>query len=92
MRYNVLTKNSTRAERIVYEILKELHISFRHRWKIDNLEIDFLVGRYAIEIDGHDQDEKKNLCIIELGYVPIHIRNKDILNNREFIKNNLQKL
>jgi very-short-patch-repair endonuclease len=92
MRYNVSRKHSTKPERIVYELLKELRIPFRHRWKIGRLEIDFLVGRYAIDIDGHEQNGERNHKIAEMGYVPIHFHNSEILNNRQEIKNKLKDL
>lgn len=86
MRYNILKKNSTRAERIVYEALKSLHILFKHRWIINRREVDFLIGNVALEIDGHKQDGGKNHMLAELGYVPIH------LNNSEITKENIIKL
>lgn len=88
MRY---LKHSTKSERIVHEILKELHIQFRHRWLVGKHEIDFIVGKYAIDIDGHEQDSEKNLELIHLGYVPIHFQNKDVLNNRQSIKDKIKK-
>lgn len=86
MRKNVSKKHSTKSERIVYEILKELHLPFRHRWIIDGREIDFLVGKLIIEIDGHIQDGKRNFSLIEMGYVPIHFSNQEVLNDRDSIK------
>lgn len=87
MRHNILKRKSTKAERIIYEILKELHIPFRHRWKLEDLEIDFLIGeKYAIDIDGHDQKPERNYKLIELGFIPIHFSNQEIKNNRELIK------
>lgn len=88
MRYNILKKNSTRAERIVYEALKSLHIPFKHRWIINRREVDFIIGKYVLEIDGHEQDGEKNHMLAELGYVPIHLHNSEI--NRQFIINLLQ--
>ena len=78
MRYSILKNKSTKAERQFYEILKELHIPFKHRWIIGNREIDFLIGKYVIEIDGHKQDSSKNIDLIEKGYIPIHFNNKEI--------------
>jgi very-short-patch-repair endonuclease len=92
MRYNVLKKHSTKTERIVAEILKELHIPFRHRWRIDKYEIDFLIGKYAVEINGHEQNEERNEVLALMGYVPIHFHNNEIKNNRDKIKNKLKTL
>ena len=86
----ILKKHSTKTERIVYEVLKELHIPFRHRWLIRGREVDFVIGKYVIEIDGHEQDGEKNLQLIEMGYVPIHFSNQEIINNRDKIKNQLK--
>ena len=81
----ITKRHSTKSERIVYEILKELHIKFKHRWLIKGREVDFIVGNIAIEIDGHEQDEEKNNMLIENGYVPVHFHNSEILNNRPLI-------
>lgn len=89
MRYNVHKKHSTLSERIVYEILKENKISFKHRWLIGGREIDFVVGEYAIEIDGHEQDEIKNNMLVENGYMPIHIHNQEIIQDRQLITQKL---
>jgi very-short-patch-repair endonuclease len=86
MRYSIQKKHSTKPERIVYEILKELKIPFRHRWILRGREIDFIFGNVALEIDGHEQDGKRNLDLIEMGYIPIHFSNQEVLNNRENIK------
>jgi len=86
-RYNIKKRHSSKPERIVYEIIKELRLPFKHRWMIAGREIDFLVkGKYAIEIDGHEQDTEKNNRLLKLGYVPIHIHNHDIKNNIGKIK------
>lgn len=78
----LLKKNSTKPERIVYEVLKELHIPFKHRWLIDKREVDFVLGKVALEIDGHEQDVKKNNRLVELGYIPIHLHNSEITKER----------
>lgn len=89
MRYNVHKKHSTRYERFVYEVLKSNQIPFKHRWIIGGREIDFVVGNYAIEIDGHEQDEHKNNMLVEHGYTPIHIHNQEFKQNRELITQKL---
>lgn len=83
MRYNIDKKKSTKQERRVYEILKELHIPFKHRWLIDGVEVDFIIGKYCIEIDGHAQDGSKNEFLVNRGYIPIHLDNEEI--NKEII-------
>ena len=82
----ILKKHSTIQERIFYEVLKELKIPFKHRWLISGREVDFLIGKHVIEINGHEQDGEKNHFLAELGYIPIH------LNNSEITKENIIKL
>jgi very-short-patch-repair endonuclease len=81
MRY-ILNKlkhhNSTKAERRFSEILKRNHIRFRTKVKIGGREVDFLIGKVAIEIDAHPQDVEKNWKLIDLGYSPIHFNNWEI--------------
>lgn len=91
MRRNLLPKHSTKQERIFHEVLKELHLPFRHRWIIQGLEVDFLLfGNVCIEIDGHEQDEKKNEILAQAGYTPIHLHNSEV--TKENIKSLIQQL
>lgn len=90
MRYNLTKQNSTRTERIVYEALKEMKVPFKHRWIISGREIDFIIGKYALEINGHKQDTDKNELLVPLGYIPIHVHNSEV--NVEYIKNLINKL
>lgn len=73
-RYNLPV--STKSERRVHEVLKELHIPFKHRWKIEDIEVDFLIGNTVIEIDGHKQDPDRNHKLLRLGITPIHLTNE----------------
>lgn len=71
---------------MVYEILKEFHIPFKHRWIINGLEIDFLIfNNVCLELNGHTQDVNKNEKLVESGYVPIHLDNSEV--SRETIIN-----
>lgn len=72
--------HSTSAERKFSEILKKFHIPFQTKVKIKDREVDFLIGKYAIDIDGHKQDVAKNKMLIKEGYSPIHFENKEIPN------------
>lgn len=74
----VLTRNSTKAERRFYELLKALKIPFKYHWMIRGREVDFLIGEHAIEIDSHQQDVQKNVMLVEEGYIPLHLHSKDI--------------
>jgi very-short-patch-repair endonuclease len=78
--------HSTKAERRFAERLKAMHIPFRTKVLIKNREIDFVIGRYVIDIDGHEQDGDKNQMLVQEGYVPLH------LNNREVTTTNLSYL
>lgn len=83
MRHNVLSKHSTKQERIFYEVLKEMRVPFKHRWIIEGREVDFLLwDRVVIEIDGHEQDGEKNHLLAGLGYLPIHIPNSDVTKDK----------
>ena len=42
-------------------------------------EVDFIIGKYAIDIDGHAQDVEKNVMLVKEGYIPIHILNHEVL-------------
>jgi len=92
MRRNLSKKNSTLSERIFHECLKEMHIPFKHRWIIQGREIDFIVGDYAIELDGHNQDPIKNHMLLKEGYTPIHFNNKEIITNKQLIKLCLEQI
>lgn len=90
MRYNLTKQNSTKTERIVYEMLKEMKVPFKHRWIISGKEVDFVIGKYTLEINGHKQDTGKNELLASLGYTPIHVHNSEV--NVEYIKNLINKL
>lgn len=86
----IFKKQSTKPERIVYEVLKELHIPFKHRWLINGKEVDFVINKICIEIDGHQQNTDKNVMLANLGYIPIHLHNSEV--NRDSIINLIKKL
>ena len=85
----ITKKHSTKPERIVYEVLKELKIPFKHRWLVKGREVDFIFNNVALEIDGHEQDGDKNRMLAEQGYVPIHLHNSEITRKNiiKLIKN-----
>lgn len=78
MRYNITKKHSTKFERIVYEVLKELNVSFKHRWIIQGREVDFVIGKHVLEINGHAQDTDKNELLVGQGYIPLHMHNSEV--------------
>ncbi len=36
------------------------------------------MGKYAIDIDGHEQDGNKNAMLANEDYIPIHISNQEV--------------
>lgn len=82
MQLNKLTRgHSTKAERRFAEYCKKLHIPFRTKVKIAGYEVDFLIGKYAIEIDSHLQNVQKNKTLMAKGYNPVHLNNHEVNNN-----------
>lgn len=77
--------HSTKSERLFLEILKRKRIPFRTKVKIKNREVDFLIRKYAIDIDGHEQDGLKNHMLADNGYIPIHLDNKSVKKYGESI-------
>lgn len=79
MRRNLIKRSSTKQERIVHEVLKELHVPFRHRWIVEGREVDFLLfDTICLEINGHEQDTLKNEILSAKGYTPIHLHNDEV--------------
>jgi very-short-patch-repair endonuclease len=78
MRINPDKKHFTISERRFVRRLQENHIPFKAKVIINNREVDFVVNRYAIEIDGHPQDGEKNEMLARKGYIPIHIDNCEV--------------
>lgn len=60
------------------ERLKGLHMPYKAKVKIKGREVDFLIGRYAIEINGHAQDTEKNEMLAREGFIPLHISNNTV--------------
>jgi len=78
---------STKAERRFSEILKSNHIPFRSKIVVKGREVDFIIGKYAIGIDGHKQDGQKNVHLVNAGYIPIHFSNKEVdISDKKLIK------
>lgn len=90
MRVTITRRSSTKAERIFYEILKRNHIPFQHRVIIEGKEIDFLVGKYAIEIDGHSQVTRRNDWLFSKGFVPIHYQNSALRRNAAAVEQDIK--
>lgn len=88
MHINKLT--STKPERIFIEILKKNRIQFQHRVKIEGIEIDFVIGTYAVEIDGHQQSPFKNAWLLKKGYQLVHYNNNLLYRNRNAVESDIK--
>ena len=91
MRILISKRNFTKAERILCRILQENKIEFLTKQKVNNREVDFLIGNVVIELDGHSQKIEKNNDLAILGYIPLHFTNKEILDNRKVVLNEIKK-
>jgi very-short-patch-repair endonuclease len=81
MRNQLIRGHSTKAERRFAELLKRARIPFKVKVMIGGREVDFLVGKYAIEINGHAQDTDKNVMLMNEGYIPVHLWNHEVLTD-----------
>lgn len=87
----ILKKHSTKPERVIADMLIKKKVSFKFRELINGREIDFLIGRVIVEVDGiHHQpskDRKKDIFLSNLGYIPLHFSAKEIrINPQETFK------
>lgn len=89
MRIALRKRTSTKAERIFAEILKRNRIPFEHRKKIEGREVDFVIGKYAVEIDGHPQDSSRNQWLAKIGYVPLHFGNRALREEPEIVEESI---
>jgi len=85
MRFTLTKNKTTKSERIMIRLLQENRIPFRFREKVIGKEVDFLIGKTIIEINGHDQDEIRNNLFVENGYTPYHFSNDEVKNNGDKI-------
>lgn len=72
--------HSTKAERRFAELCKTLRIPFAAHVKVNGREVDFIIHKYAIEIDSHPQDVEKNQMLVDQGYSPIHFFSWEVPN------------
>lgn len=89
MRVLLNKRSSTKAERIFSEILKKNHIPYDYSVIVKGKEIDFIIGKYAIEIDGHEQNSMRNAWILTLGFIPIHYTNHILKTNRSAVEEDI---
>ena len=82
--------SSTKSERQVSELLKRNRVKFRFRARVGRYEVDFLIGRVALEIDGkvHKSiSHERDTYLAKKGYVPLHLKVEDIDGSEEEIIN-----
>ena len=95
MRYQLLSltkRHSTKVERKIAEILKNHRIPFKTKWRIDGREVDFLIGRVIIEIDGkiHKHlSSSRDKMFLDIGYIPIHISTDEIRHTPQIVEQKL---
>ena len=82
-------KHFTKPERIFGEILKRNHIPFQVKVKIEGREIDFLIGKIAVEIGNHSQDITKNSSILKNGFHLLHITNNELYLSPKTVEGHL---
>ena len=93
MRVHINKRQSTKPERIFAEILKRNRIPFRFREILDGREIDFIIlDKFAVEINGHDQDAQRNAWLVSKGLSPIHYNNSQLYEKREEVEINITNL
>lgn len=82
MRRNIYKHSSTKAERVFAELLKRNRIPYQYKIKVEGREVDFIIGKLAIEINGHPERLEKNKILLESGYIPVNIPNAEVLATR----------
>jgi hypothetical protein len=81
--------SSTKSERRFGEILKKLHVPFKHRVILFGREIDFLIGNTAVEIGDHPQDVSKNKKLLEGGYSLIFFSNVSLREAPDLVEKHI---
>ena len=81
---NILVKHSSKPERKLADMLIRNKIPFKFREVIAGKEVDFVIGRVIVEVDGRihrrkvAKDISKNEMLVGLGYIPLHFSAKEI--------------
>lgn len=90
MRKIILKNHSTKTERKFYELLKKNKIPFEYKARVEGKEVDFLIGKYAVELDAHPQNSARNHLLLDNGYIPIHFANWKLKEMEEWLKTQKQ--
>lgn len=95
---NILKKHSTKPERKLADMLIRNKIPFKFREIIEGREVDFIIGRVIVEVDGNvhrrkvAKDISKNEILAGLGYIPLHFSAKEINQNLQKVFKELKHL
>mgnify|MGYP001581454126 FL=1 len=97
---NIEKRHSTKPERVIADLLTRKRIPFKFREIIEGREVDFVIGRVIVEVDGvhHDnphnraRDKSKNEILARLGYVPLHFSAREIRLNAQRTFKEIMKL
>ena len=77
---------STKTERKFSEILKHNRIPFKFKQRIGKYEVDFLINKLIVELDGEvhrNIKTERDIYLSNQGYVPVHLRNNEVWNNSD---------
>lgn len=94
----ILKKQSTKPERRLADVLIKNHIPFKFREIIEGREVDFVIGRVIVEVDGRWHRQKrakerlKNELLSGLGYIPLHFTAKEINQDIQKVFKELKRL
>jgi very-short-patch-repair endonuclease len=89
---NIRIKQSTKPERILADCLIRNKIPFKFREVIAGKEVDFVIGRVIVEVDGRihrrkvAKDISKNEMLVGLGYIPLHFSAKELTDIQKVFK------
>ncbi|MBO6881326.1 DUF559 domain-containing protein [Winogradskyella sp.] len=95
-------KNSTEAERILWESLrgKKLDVKFRRQHIIDEFIVDFvnIEKKLVVEVDGgyhntkeqQEIDEIRTLILKDLGFKVIRFKNEEVIGDIDSVLNKIQ--
>ena len=93
-------KHSSKPERILADQFIRNAVPFEFRKIISNREVDFVLGRVIVEVDGlqHNtpraraRDRQKNEMLVQLGYIPLHVSTKEVRSNPQGVFREIKKL
>lgn len=98
----LLRKNKTKAESIVWKLLRnrETGYKFRRQYSIGKYIVDFYCPekKLIVEIDGssheyiYKQDKEREDFFIKNGYRITRYKNEMVLNNPDAVKDDIMKL